>query len=380
LWVSELQLASFRNYPTLQTKFSAGRNLIYGPNGEGKTNLVEAVGYLSSLSSHRLGNQKSLIKDGAASSQVSASVKSGDREISVGVEINAGSPNRYFLNGSQRQKASEILGNLAVRRDPADRRNFLDQTAALLRPRVGQIRLDYERVLKQRNALLKSARGVKNPDLGTLDIWDDKLVELGSQITESRFELLAALSPTLQSFYAELSGKAESIELELVSLSVQDDQSEIDRGQIADQLRKNLESGRAQELERGMTLSGPHRDELIIKKSSLIARSHASQGEAWSLALGLKLAVAAQLTDRPGGDPVVVLDDVFAVLDPGRRERLVEFVKDFQQVLVTAADPASTALVERPEIKSAERANRAARSHLRRDESPLERPRLLKSS
>ena len=314
---------------------------------------MEAVGYLSSLSSHRLGNQKSLIKDGAASSQVSASVKSGDREISVGVEINAGSPNRYFLNGSQRQKASDILGNLAavvfapedqdvIRRDPADRRNFLDQTAALLRPRVGQIRLDYERVLKQRNALLKSARGVKNPDLGTLDIWDDKLVELGSQITESRFELLAALSPTLQSFYAELSGKAESIELELVSLSVQDDQSEIDRGQIADQLRKNLESGRAQELERGMTLSGPHRDELIIKKSSLIARSHASQGEAWSLALGLKLAVAAQLTDRPGGDPVVVLDDVFAVLDPGRRERLVEFVKDFQQVLVTAADPAST--------------------------------------
>ena len=353
MWVSELQLAGFRNYQSLQLAPVEGRNLIHGANGEGKTNLVEAVGYLSSLSSHRLGNQKSLVIDGGQSAQVSAKVRSGDRELTVGVEINTTATNRYFLNGSQRKRASEILGNLAavvfapedldvVRRDPADRRSFLDQTAALLKPRVAQLRLDYERVLKQRNALLKSARGVKNPDLGTLDIWDDQLVELGSQITEARFELLGLLGPSLQDFYSQLAGKEEKLELELVSLSAQDDPAEIDRSDIAAQLRENLEKNRSQELERGLTLSGPHRDEMLIKKSGLVARTHASQGEAWSIALGLKLAVASQLRERPGGDPVVILDDVFAVLDPGRRERLVEFVRGFQQVLVTAADPAAT--------------------------------------
>jgi len=353
LWVSELQLASFRNYQTLQTRFSEGRNLIHGPNGEGKTNLVEAIGYLSSLTSHRLGNQKSLIKDSSSSAQLSAKVKSGDREISVGVEINSGQSNKYYLNSSPRQRATDILGNLAavvfapedldiVRRDPGDRRGFLDQTSALLRPRLGQLRLDYERVLKQRNTLLKSSRGVKNPDLSTLDIWDEQLVDIGSQITEARFDLISILGPNLQAFYTELSGSQETIQLELVSLSVQDDPSAIDRDQIAKQLRENLQQNRQQELDRGLTLFGPHRDELLITKAGLLARSHASQGEAWSLALGLKLAVASQLLDRPGGDPVVILDDVFAVLDPGRRERLVEFVSSFQQVLVTAADPAAT--------------------------------------
>ncbi|MEL0199838.1 MAG: DNA replication and repair protein RecF, partial [Aquiluna sp.] len=141
---------------------------------------------------------------------------------------------------------------------------------------------------------------------------------------------------------SQLAGKEEKLELELVSLSAQDDPAEIDRSDIASQLRENLEKNRSQELERGLTLSGPHRDELLIRKSGLVARTHASQGEAWSIALGLKLAVAAQLRERPGGDPVVILDDVFAVLDPGRRERLVEFVRGFQQVLVTAADPAAT--------------------------------------
>ncbi|NCV37305.1 MAG: DNA replication and repair protein RecF, partial [Actinobacteria bacterium] len=238
MWVSELQLASFRNYQSLQTKFSEGRNLIYGPNGEGKTNLVEAIGYLSSLA------------------QLSATVKSGDRELAVGVEINTSSANKFFINGSPRQRASEILGNLAavvfapedldvVRRDPADRRGFLDQTAALLKPRIGQLRLDYDRVLKQRNALLKSSRGVKNPDLSTLDIWDDQLVELGSQITQARFELLGLLGPTLQSFYSELSGSTETIELQLVSLSAQDDLAEIDKDHIASQLRENLQRNRA---------------------------------------------------------------------------------------------------------------------------------------
>ena len=353
MWVSELQLASFRNYQTLQTRFSEGRNLIHGPNGEGKTNLVEAIGFLSSLSSHRLGNQKSLIKHQSTSAQLSAKVKSGEREISVGVEINSGQSNKYYLNGSPRQRATDILGNLAavvfapedldiVRRDPGDRRGFLDQTSALLRPRLGQLRLDYERVLKQRNTLLKSSRGVKNPDLSTLDIWDEQLVDIGSQITEARFDLISILGPSLQAFYTELSGSQETIQLELVSLSVQDDPSAIDRDQIAKQLRENLQQNRQQELDRGLTLFGPHRDELLITKAGLLARSHASQGEAWSLALGLKLAVASQLRDRPGGDPVVILDDVFAVLDPGRRERLVEFVSSFQQVLVTAADPAAT--------------------------------------
>ena len=353
MWLSEIQLADFRNYSQLQLQLAPGATLFHGENGEGKTNLVEAVGFLSNLESHRPGQQKNLIRTGAQRATIACRVNHEKRNLLVAAEINSGETNRFYLNSKAQKRASDIVGHLQaiifapedldiVRRDPADRRSFLDSSLALLRPALAALKLDYDRVLKQRNALLKSARGVKNPELSTLDIWDDQLVDLGSRLTEARLDLITKLAAPLQDFYTALAGEEEAVTLSLVSLSADDDVEQIDRAAIADSLRAKLQSNRHRELERGITLVGPHRDELLIEKSGQVARNFASQGEAWSLALGLKLALAQLLRDGPGGDPILILDDVFAVLDPGRRRRLIEFVTSFEQVLVTAADLDST--------------------------------------
>ena len=353
MWLSEVQLADFRNYSQLQLQLAAGATLFHGENGEGKTNLVEAVGFLSNLESHRPGQQKNLIRTGAQRATIACRVNHDKRNLLVAAEINNGEANRFYLNSKPQKRASDIVGHLQaiifapedldiVRRDPADRRSFLDNSLGLLRPALAAVKLDYDRVLKQRNALLKSARSVKNPELSTLDIWDEQLIELGSRLTEARLELITKLASPLQDFYTALAGEKEEVVLSLVSLSADDDVEQIDRAAIAESLRTRLEASRQRELERGITLIGPHRDELLIEKSGQVARNFASQGEAWSLALGLKLALAQLLRDGPGGDPILILDDVFAVLDPGRRRRLIEFVTSFEQVLVTAADLGST--------------------------------------
>jgi DNA replication and repair protein RecF len=273
----------------------------------------------------------------------------------VGIELGRDASNRYFLNGSVRKKTSEILGLIRtvsfapedldlIRRDPSDRRKFLDSSLMQLRPRLAGVKADYDRVLKQRNALLKSARGLKNPDLSTLDIWNERLVTLGTEIASERLKLVTALAPLLQDFYAVLSDARDEIRLRLVSEVGGDDNEkwadiEPDVQKYSQLFHERLESLQRKEIERGITLVGPHRDELLINKDGLLAKTHASQGEAWSLALGLKLAlgdVSRKTSDN--GDPILLLDDVFAVLDKGRRERLVEFVTDYEQVIITAAD------------------------------------------
>ena len=353
MWLAEIQLADFRNYRQLSLKLESGSHLFHGENGEGKTNLVEAVGFLANLESHRQGQLSTLINSESNTATAATRANHKGREVLVAAELNTGSANRYFLNGKQQKRATDLMGYVSavvfapedldlVRRDPSDRRAFLDASMAMLKPRLAGLRLDYERVLKQRNALLKSARGVKNPDLGTLDIWDDQLVELGSQITAARLDLISQLEPSLQKFYSALSATEEAISLSLVSISEDEGSETLDQARLADQLRQRLLDTRDRELERGITLVGPHRDELLIQKAGMPARTHASQGEAWSIALGLKLAVAELLRQGPAGDPVLILDDVFAVLDPGRRKRLIDFVQGFEQVLVTAADREST--------------------------------------
>jgi DNA replication and repair protein RecF len=209
---------------------------------------------------------------------------------------------------------------------------------ALLRPRLAQLKLDYDKALKQRNALLKSARQVKNADLTTLDIWDEQIAGLGSKLTLARLELIGLLSPLIQDFYNKLSTANEKITMRLVSLNSRDETEDITQKNLENFLKEELLSVRDQELERGITLVGPHRDELLIEKDSLPTRTQASQGEAWSIALGLKLSLAQLLREGNLGDPIVILDDVFSVLDPGRRQRMLEFVVDFEQVLITAAD------------------------------------------
>ena len=357
MWLRSLQLTGYRNYEQLSAEFPAGPVLIIGENGEGKTNLVEAIGYVSTLESHRVAGYQPLIQKNQSSSQLSARVSHQGREIMVGVELNKDRPNRFFLNGSQRKKTSEILGLIRtvtfapedldlIRRDPSDRRAFMDSSLVQLKPRLAAVRSDYDRVLKQRNALLKSARSVKNPDLGTLDIWDDQLVALGTELTIERLSLVAQLEPLIKDFYAKLSASKEEVRLRLVSAVGADEGEnfadiEPDAKAYANDFYQRLETLRDRELERGITLAGPHRDELVIEKAGLLAKSHASQGEAWSLALGLKLALGSVSRKNSDlGDPILLLDDVFAVLDKGRRQRLLEFVTDYEQVFITAADQA----------------------------------------
>lgn len=353
MWLSELQLTDFRNYQSAAITLNPGPNLLYGANGEGKTNLVEAIQFSSNLKSHRVSGYQNLIRQGQPSAQLAVRGNHAQRELLVGIEISAKTQNRYFVNGNQVRKPAEVLGLIGavmfapedldlIRRDPIDRRNFLDGALAQLKPRISGVQSDYERVLKQRNALLKSARQTKNPDLSTLDIWDDQLVALGVEIILGRLELITAIGPLLSDFYSKLSNAEEEIKLTLVSaIGDDDDLSELpgDRDVLTTMFRDQLMQNRSRELERGLTLVGPHRDELLIQKNQLTARSHASQGEAWSLALGLKLALASMIRETSNlGDPVLLLDDVFAVLDTGRRQRLLEFVLPYEQVIITAAD------------------------------------------
>ena len=357
MWISSLQLENFRNYRQLALSFEPGINLLIGENGAGKTNLVEACVYLSALESHRVTGYAPLIHAQSASSQLSLKAKNENREISVAAELNRDKPNRYFLNSHQVKRTSDLAGVSKVvvfapedldlvRRDPQDRRRFLDEAMSLLTPRLSGVKSDYDRVLKQKAALLKSARQVSNPDLTTLDIWDDQLVALGSELIFQRQELISKIFPLLQDFYHQLSGKPESIELIMrTSVAGGEEEEEFsplsnwDKAEISEAFYQRLQDLRPRELERGVSLVGPHRDELSILKSGLLARNHASQGEAWSLALGLKLAMAQLLReDSQSGDPVLILDDVFAVLDAGRRQRLVEFVINNEQVLITSAD------------------------------------------
>lgn len=353
MWVSSLEASNFRNYEAINLELAKGPNLLFGENGEGKTNLLEALHFASTLESHRVAGYQALIQDGKDGSQLAIRARHSNREVLVGLELNRDKPNRFYLNGNQIRKNQEIVGWVKtvlfapedldlVRRDPSDRRAFLDEVVGQLKPRMISVKQDYERVLKQRNALLKSARQVKNPDLSTLDIWDDQLIRLGVEITIQRLKLIDLLQPLIKDFYQKLANSLEEITLSLVSEIGDDEITEItqDPKSLSDMFHEKLLSLRERELDRGITLIGPHRDELLIQKDNLLARSHASQGEAWSIALGLKLAFAQLLRAEGAGDPVLMLDDVFAVLDVGRRSRLLEFVLDFEQVVVSAADKA----------------------------------------
>lgn len=355
MWVSSLEATNFRNYELVNLDLVAGPNLLFGENGQGKTNLLEAIHYCSTLESHRVAGYQSLIKENSLTSQLAIKAKHSNREVLLGIELNRNSVNRYFLGGNQIRKAQELMGLVQsvlfapedldlVRRDPSDRRAFLDEVVSQLKPRMLGVKQDYDRVLKQRNALLKSAKTVKSPDLSTLDIWDEQLIRLGVEIIIQRLALIDQLTPLLQSFYQRLANNQDSITLELTSAIGDDDQySELpkDPQQLSSLFQEKLHSLRTKELDRGITLVGPHRDELLIQKNGQLAKSHASQGEAWSIALGLKLAYAQLLRESSTtGDPVLLLDDVFAVLDVGRRTRLLEFVLDFEQVIVSAADRA----------------------------------------
>lgn len=366
--VTHLSLTDFRNYHHAEVTLVPGPNLFVGSNGQGKTNLVESLGFLSTLGSHRVSVDHAMVRQGADAAIIRAQLEHGERQLLAEVQINRTGANRAQINRAHiktrelpRYFSSVLFApeDLAlVRGEPSGRRRFLDELLVLLSPRYSGVMADYERVLKQRNSLLKSARasGVKSTQLSTLDIWDDRLVTLGSELIEARTGLVARLLPDVAAAYQTVAGEDHHASLShYLTISERDtDDGDADiRGhsaqswpgdqamsaqEAATNFRVALDRLRRNELDRGMTLVGPHRDDLVLELNTMPARGYASHGESWSFALALKLASAGLLRrESTTGDPVLVLDDVFAELDESRRKRLAAAVDDFEQVLITAA-------------------------------------------
>ena len=368
--MTHLSLADFRNYTQADVTFWPGPNLIIGRNGQGKTNLVEALGFLSTLGSHRVSNDKAMIRSGQPAAIIRARLHYNGRDILTEVQLNRNGLNRAQVNGSV-IKTRELPRYFScvlfapedlalVRGDPSGRRRFLDQLLSLRTPRISGVLADYDRVLKQRNTLLKSARAarVRESQLGTLDIWDERLVALGSEIIDERAELVRLLGEPLGAAYRAVAGDDHGPELvgslSILGVDVGGVQAVVEpapvvepvesmngrgsTGSTTELFRAALAGLRRQELDRGITLAGPHRDDVIFMLNSLPTKGYASHGESWSFALALKLASAELLRrDSTSGDPVLILDDVFAELDQSRRHRLAEAVTGFEQVLITAA-------------------------------------------
>ncbi|TQL46540.1 DNA replication and repair protein RecF [Homoserinimonas aerilata] len=362
MFVSHLSLTDFRNYSRAEVPLETGPNLFVGSNGQGKTNLVESLGFLSTLGSHRVSSDQAMIRQGQQAAIVRARLQHGERQLLVEVQINRGAANKAQVNRSAikprelpRYFSSVLFApeDLAlVRGEPSGRRRFLDELLVQLSPRMAGVIADYDRVLRQRNTLLKSARasGVKGSQLSTLEVWDERLVDLGSQLIEARTGLVARLLPEVAAAYETIAGEDHhatlSNALSILSSGGEDDDETpsdarsgaISAADTAVAFRNSLERLRRSELDRAVTLVGPHRDDLVLELNRLPARGYASHGESWSFALALKLA-SAQLLRRESstGDPVLILDDVFAELDEKRRGRLASAVHDVEQVLITAA-------------------------------------------
>ncbi len=373
MFVRHLSLIDFRSYPAAEVPLGPGVTTLVGLNGQGKTNIAEALGYLATLSSHRVSTDQPLVRFGASQAIVRGGVVRDGRETLVELEINPGKANRARLNRSPVPRPREVLGQVRsvlfapedlalVKGDPAARRRFLDELLVQRQPRWAAVRADYDRIVKQRSALLKqsapmlrrggrgrrpaegaSAEEARESVLHTLHVWDGHLAGLGAQLLYARLRLLRDLRTHLDHAYREVSGGAgEAVATYRASLT-QGLNARIAAGEVPeiDELSAGIVAAlaevQANEFERGQCLVGPHRDDLVLALGEMPAKGYASHGESWSFALGLKLAAYQLLRTDLGTDPVLILDDVFAELDSGRRERLAALIGDCEQVLITAA-------------------------------------------
>ncbi|MFE2185190.1 DNA replication/repair protein RecF [Streptomyces sp. NPDC059455] len=354
--VTHLSLADFRSYVRAEVALDPGVTAFVGPNGQGKTNLVEAVGYLATLGSHRVSSDAPLVRMGAERAVVRAAVVQGDRQQLIELELNPGKANRARINRSSQVRPRDVLGILRsvlfapedlalVKGDPGERRRFLDELITARAPRMAGVRSDYDRVLKQRNTLLKTAAlarrhgsrgGGGDAALSTLDVWDQHLARTGAELLAQRLDLISVLQPLADKAYEQLAPGGGPVLLEYRGSAGEGLADAGSREELYELLMAALAEARKQEIERGVTLVGPHRDDLVLKLGRLPAKGYASHGESWSYALALRLA-SYDLLRTEAGEPVLVLDDVFAELDERRRERLAELVAPGEQVLVTAA-------------------------------------------
>ena len=350
--VSHLSLHNFRSYSSAEVPLEAGVTAFIGRNGQGKTNLVEAIDYLSRLESHRVATDAPLIKQGADQAVVRAAVIRDGRSATLEIELNPGRANRARINKSPVPRTRDLIGLVRtvifspedlslVKGDPSERRRFLDDLLMLRTPRLAGTKSDYERVLRQRNSLLKTAgvaRGSsREAALGTLLVWDEQLARLGAEMTHARLDLVTALRPFLGEAYATV---AKGSTRDDAKIGYAPRVEAISEGDTAESIETSLllaiGTRRTEELARGITLVGPHRDELVCEIGTMPVKGYASHGESWSFALALRLA-SYDLLRSEGDDPILILDDVFAELDAPRREQLGELVAGAEQVLVTAA-------------------------------------------
>lgn len=338
--VRRLELVDVRSYERAAVEFPTGPSVLIGQNGVGKTNLVEALGYVATLASHRVSTDTPMVRVGAETGVIRCDIVHDGRELLVELEIIPGKANRARLGRSPARRARDILGALRlvlfapedlalVRGEPEQRRRYLDDLLVARQPRLAGVRADYERVLKQRNALLRSAylaRKVagRRDDLSTLEVWDHHLAEHGAQLLTARLALTDAIAPHLEEAYRLVSAGQGKAVIEYRATAAPDG------------ILEALATARDEEIARGTTLVGPHRDDLLLRLGDLPVRGYASHGESWSFALALRLA-SFTLLRTDSIEPVLVLDDVFAELDTGRRERLADLIKDAAQVLITCA-------------------------------------------
>ena len=380
-----LSVTDFRSYPGAELPLAPGVTTLIGLNGQGKTNLVEAAGYLATLGSHRVAADAPLVRAGTQQAIIRGAVIRDGRETLIELEINTGrgsGRNRARLNHSPASRPREVLGTLRtvlfapedlglVKGDPSERRRFLDELLVARQPRWAAVRSEYDKVLKQRNALLKSSapvlrRGVRRPNrpstslstgvvdndadgtdsaLHTLDVWNSHLAMVGAQLLYARLRLMHDLAPYLAKAYDEVSAAQSEAHISYRSSLREETSAAIASGavpemqELHDELLASLEAVRVSEIERGISLVGPHRDDVVLTLGELPAKGYASHGESWSFALGLRLAAYQLLRHDLGDDPVLILDDVFAELDSGRRERLATMIAGCEQVLITAAFP-----------------------------------------
>ena len=358
--VKHLTLSNFRNYESVELPLTTGVNLLVGKNGQGKTNLAEAIFYAATLSSHRVSGYLPLIRQGENKAIVRVLARFEDRENLLELELNTETANRARINKSDTPRVRDILGYVnavifspedldIVKRDPSNRRAFIDELIVQLSPRMSAVYSDYERVLKQRNTLLRTAKNMTSSSSGlsTLDSWDQSLIRIGSEIIATRFDVANRLAPYLSAAYAAIADEKNdpSIQLKssLIATDAESDGTSAqlvtgDKSEIEELFRERLSLVRNKEIERGITLVGPHRDDLLLLLGTLPAKGYISHGESWSYALALKLASASLIRkDARAGDPILILDDVFAELDSTRRSRLASLISHNEQVIITAA-------------------------------------------
>lgn len=373
--VTHLQLADFRSYEHLDLPLEPGVTTLVGRNGQGKTNVVEAVRYLSTLSSHRVASDAPLIRFGAARAIVGARIEKAGRALAIEVTLVPGKANTARLNRGQ-ARPRDLVGILRtvvfapedlalVKGDPGGRRQFMDELVVALQPAMAGDLTDYDRVLRQRGSMLKTARNARG-DLTMLDIWDEKLAELGGRIVAARRRAVDALAPHVRDAYTDVapdggdcvvsyratweealapaSGMPDAERIEQHTSPEEDGPgSHVEAMRLAQVLLARMRDMRPTEIERGVNLVGPHRDDLEIRLGEMPAKGYASHGESWSCALALRLGTYALLTAEGGpdgdqdGEPVLILDDVFAELDAGRRDALAARLAEASQVLITAA-------------------------------------------